>query len=169
MVHEVHPVRQCCILGSCQPGSCAMMSWGVSVLSILAGPHLRPMFLISMSWKEQKIYSKCFSLSLKWSNWLEQTNINKSMLNMQICGFFLFFFFRLFFSSALCFLVPHEQSLRWYRVEANWALRHFSEALTDLDYLCGLRPNWTEVRHVQSWQNRSCHISFAGILPIQSP
>ncbi|TWW55186.1 LON peptidase N-terminal domain and RING finger protein 1 [Takifugu flavidus] len=41
-------------------------------------------------------------------------------------------------------LVPHDQSLRLYRVEANWALRHFSDALTDLDYLCGLRPNWTE-------------------------
>lgn len=37
-----------------------------------------------------------------------------------------------------------------YRVEANWALRHFSEALSDLDYLCSLRPNWTEVRHVCS-------------------
>lgn len=50
------------------------------------------------------------------------------------------------FSSALFFSVPHDQSLRLYRVEANWELKHFSEALTDLDYLCGLRPNWTEVR-----------------------
>lgn len=49
-------------------------------------------------------------------------------------------------SSALFFSVPHDQSLRLYRVEANWGLRHFSDALTDLDYLCGLRPNWTEVR-----------------------
>lgn len=51
-----------------------------------------------------------------------------------------------FCSSALFFSVPHDQSLRLYRVEANWALRHFSDTLTDLDYLCGLRPNWTEVR-----------------------
>lgn len=54
----------------------------------------------------------------------------------------------LIYFSAFCFLVPHDQSLRLYRVEANWALRHFSDALADLDYLCGFRPNWTEVRHV---------------------
>ncbi|XP_010766689.1 LON peptidase N-terminal domain and RING finger protein 1 isoform X1 [Notothenia coriiceps] len=41
-------------------------------------------------------------------------------------------------------LVPHDQSLKVYRAEANWGLMHFSDALTDLDYLCCLRPNWTE-------------------------
>lgn len=40
-------------------------------------------------------------------------------------------------------LVPDDQSLRVYRAEANCGLMHFPEALTDLDYLCCLRPNWT--------------------------
>ncbi|XP_035505465.2 LON peptidase N-terminal domain and RING finger protein 1 [Scophthalmus maximus] len=40
--------------------------------------------------------------------------------------------------------VPDDQSLKLYRAEANWGLMRFSEALTDLDYLCCLRPNWTE-------------------------
>lgn len=43
-------------------------------------------------------------------------------------------------------LVPDDQSLKVYRAEANWAMMRFSDALTDLDYLCCLRPNWTEVR-----------------------
>ncbi|KAL7394980.1 hypothetical protein ABVT39_008145 [Epinephelus coioides] len=41
-------------------------------------------------------------------------------------------------------LVPDDQSLKLYRAEANWGLMRFSDALTDLDYLCCLRPNWTE-------------------------
>lgn len=56
--------------------------------------------------------------------------------------------------SLFCFLVgfffvclvPDDQSLKVYRAEANWAMMRFSDALTDLDYLCCLRPNWTEVR-----------------------
>ncbi|KAG7517917.1 LON peptidase N-terminal domain and RING finger protein 1-like [Solea senegalensis] len=40
--------------------------------------------------------------------------------------------------------VPDDQSLTLYRAEANCGLLHFSDALTDLDYLCCLRPNWTE-------------------------
>lgn len=43
-------------------------------------------------------------------------------------------------------LVPDDPSLKMYRAEANWAMMRFSDALTDLDYLCCLRPNWTEVR-----------------------
>uniref|UniRef100_A0A665U6B2 LON peptidase N-terminal domain and RING finger protein 1-like n=1 Tax=Echeneis naucrates TaxID=173247 RepID=A0A665U6B2_ECHNA len=41
-------------------------------------------------------------------------------------------------------LVPDDLSLKVYRAEAHWGLLHFSDALTDLDYLCCLRPNWTE-------------------------
>ncbi|KAF6738074.1 LON peptidase N-terminal domain and RING finger protein 1 [Oryzias melastigma] len=41
-------------------------------------------------------------------------------------------------------LAPDVQSFRLYRVEANWGLQRFSDALTDLDYLCCLHPNWTE-------------------------
>ncbi|XP_042349018.1 LON peptidase N-terminal domain and RING finger protein 1 [Plectropomus leopardus] len=41
-------------------------------------------------------------------------------------------------------LAPDDQSLKLYRAEANWGLMRFSDALTDLDYLCCLRPNWTE-------------------------
>ncbi|XP_030001057.1 LON peptidase N-terminal domain and RING finger protein 1 [Sphaeramia orbicularis] len=41
-------------------------------------------------------------------------------------------------------LDPDDLSLKVYRAEANLGLRRFSEALTDLDYLCCLRPNWTE-------------------------
>uniref|UniRef100_A0A3Q4B453 Uncharacterized protein n=1 Tax=Mola mola TaxID=94237 RepID=A0A3Q4B453_MOLML len=41
-------------------------------------------------------------------------------------------------------LVPDDHSLKLYRAEANWAMMHFSEALTDLDYLCCLRPDWIE-------------------------
>uniref|UniRef100_A0A3Q3FF10 LON peptidase N-terminal domain and ring finger 4 n=1 Tax=Labrus bergylta TaxID=56723 RepID=A0A3Q3FF10_9LABR len=40
--------------------------------------------------------------------------------------------------------VPDDQSLKVYRAEANRGLMCFSDALTDLDYLCCLRPNWTE-------------------------
>lgn len=43
-------------------------------------------------------------------------------------------------------LVPDDQSLKVFRAEANLGLRRFSDALTDLDYLCCLRPSWTEVR-----------------------
>uniref|UniRef100_A0A8C3AUL1 LON peptidase N-terminal domain and ring finger 4 n=1 Tax=Cyclopterus lumpus TaxID=8103 RepID=A0A8C3AUL1_CYCLU len=42
------------------------------------------------------------------------------------------------------YLVPNDQSLKLCRAEANWGLTRFSDALTDLDYLCCLRPNWTE-------------------------
>ncbi|KAK7922555.1 hypothetical protein WMY93_009457 [Mugilogobius chulae] len=41
-------------------------------------------------------------------------------------------------------LVPEDLSLKLYRAEANVGLLHLSDALTDLDYLCCLRPNWTE-------------------------
>lgn len=41
-------------------------------------------------------------------------------------------------------LDPNDLSFKVYRAEANLGLRRFSEALTDLDYLCCLRPNWTE-------------------------
>ncbi|KAM9850367.1 LON peptidase N-terminal domain and RING finger protein 1 [Aulostomus maculatus] len=40
--------------------------------------------------------------------------------------------------------VPNDQSLKLYRAEANCGLMRFSDALTDLDYLCCLRPIWTE-------------------------
>lgn len=42
---------------------------------------------------------------------------------------------------------PDDLSLKVYRAEANWAMMQYSDALTDLDYLCCLRPNWTEVRN----------------------
>lgn len=41
-------------------------------------------------------------------------------------------------------LVPADLSLRLYRAEANLGLMHLPDALTDLDYLSCLRPNWTE-------------------------
>lgn len=41
-------------------------------------------------------------------------------------------------------LVPGDLSLKLYRAEANLGLMHLPDALTDLDYLCCLRPNWTE-------------------------
>lgn len=41
-------------------------------------------------------------------------------------------------------LVPGDLSLKLYRAEANVGLMHLPDALTDLDYLCCLRPNWTE-------------------------
>ncbi|KAM9377825.1 LON peptidase N-terminal domain and RING finger protein 1 [Pholidichthys leucotaenia] len=41
-------------------------------------------------------------------------------------------------------LVPDDQSLKMFRAEANWGLLRFSEALTDLDYLCCLHPDWIE-------------------------
>ncbi|KAM4621258.1 LON peptidase N-terminal domain and RING finger protein 1 [Polymixia lowei] len=41
-------------------------------------------------------------------------------------------------------LAPDDLSLKLYRAEANMGLMCFSEALTDLDHLCCLRPNWTE-------------------------
>ncbi|XP_061581792.1 LON peptidase N-terminal domain and RING finger protein 1 [Cololabis saira] len=40
--------------------------------------------------------------------------------------------------------VPSDQSLKLYRAEANLGLLCFSDALTDLDYLCCLHPSWTE-------------------------
>ncbi|XP_061542228.1 LON peptidase N-terminal domain and RING finger protein 1 [Phycodurus eques] len=40
--------------------------------------------------------------------------------------------------------VPEDLSLKFYRAEANCGLLHFSDALADLDYLCCLRPKWTE-------------------------
>ncbi|XP_062249758.1 LON peptidase N-terminal domain and RING finger protein 1 [Platichthys flesus] len=39
---------------------------------------------------------------------------------------------------------PDDLSLKLYRAEAHCGLMHFSDALTDLDYLCCLRPNWAE-------------------------
>uniref|UniRef100_A0A8C6TIQ2 LON peptidase N-terminal domain and ring finger 1 n=1 Tax=Neogobius melanostomus TaxID=47308 RepID=A0A8C6TIQ2_9GOBI len=41
--------------------------------------------------------------------------------------------------------VPGDLSLKFYRAEANLGLMHLHDALTDLDYLCCLRPNWTEI------------------------
>ncbi|XP_071373790.1 LON peptidase N-terminal domain and RING finger protein 1 isoform X2 [Centroberyx affinis] len=41
-------------------------------------------------------------------------------------------------------IVPDDVSLKVYRAEAHLGLMRFSDALTDLDYLCCLRPNWTE-------------------------
>lgn len=84
-------------------------------------------------------------MSLKWSSWLDyrKKHLQVNAKHANLCLF-------IFLTSAFCFLVPHDQSLRLYRVEANLALRHFSDALADLDYLCGFRPNWTEVRHVCS-------------------
>lgn len=41
-------------------------------------------------------------------------------------------------------LAPGDLSLRLFRAEANLGLMHLPDALTDLDYLCCLRPNWTE-------------------------
>lgn len=41
-------------------------------------------------------------------------------------------------------LASGDLSLKLYRAEANLGLMHFPDALTDLDYLCCLRPNWTE-------------------------
>lgn len=57
-------------------------------------------------------------------------------------------FLLLSFCSCCCFasLVPDDQSLKVYRAEANFGMMRFSDALSDLDYLCRLRPNWTEVR-----------------------
>ncbi|TKS72599.1 LON peptidase N-terminal domain and RING finger protein 1 [Collichthys lucidus] len=40
-------------------------------------------------------------------------------------------------------MVPDDQSLKVYRAEANFGMMRFSDALSDLDYLCRLRPNWT--------------------------
>ncbi|XP_031442899.1 LON peptidase N-terminal domain and RING finger protein 1 isoform X1 [Clupea harengus] len=41
-------------------------------------------------------------------------------------------------------LAPNDVSLKVWRAEANMGLRHFSDALNDLDELCNVRPNWTE-------------------------
>uniref|UniRef100_A0A8C5DXD6 LON peptidase N-terminal domain and RING finger protein 1-like n=1 Tax=Gouania willdenowi TaxID=441366 RepID=A0A8C5DXD6_GOUWI len=41
-------------------------------------------------------------------------------------------------------LSSDDQSLKLYRAKANCGLRRFTDALTDLDILCCLRPNWTE-------------------------
>uniref|UniRef100_H2LUA9 LON peptidase N-terminal domain and ring finger 4 n=1 Tax=Oryzias latipes TaxID=8090 RepID=H2LUA9_ORYLA len=38
----------------------------------------------------------------------------------------------------------HVKTLRLFRVEANCGLQHFSDTLTDFDYLCCLHPKWTE-------------------------
>lgn len=59
-------------------------------------------------------------------------------------------FLTLCYLSFFASLVPDDQSLKVYRAEANWGLMRFSDALTDLDYLCCLRPNWTEVRDIFS-------------------
>lgn len=48
--------------------------------------------------------------------------------------------------TCVLFLAPDDLSMRFYRAEANRAMMHYSDALTDLDYLCRLRPNWMEVR-----------------------
>ncbi|XP_077466610.1 LON peptidase N-terminal domain and RING finger protein 1-like [Stigmatopora argus] len=40
--------------------------------------------------------------------------------------------------------VPEDPSLKLYRAEACCGLLLFSDALADLDYLCSLRPLWTE-------------------------
>ncbi|KAJ0002370.1 hypothetical protein NQD34_007519 [Periophthalmus magnuspinnatus] len=40
--------------------------------------------------------------------------------------------------------VPEDLSLKLFRAEANTGLLRLPDALTDLDYLCCLRPNWTE-------------------------
>uniref|UniRef100_A0A668AUQ9 LON peptidase N-terminal domain and ring finger 4 n=1 Tax=Myripristis murdjan TaxID=586833 RepID=A0A668AUQ9_9TELE len=41
-------------------------------------------------------------------------------------------------------IAPDDMSMKVYRTEANVGLMRFADALTDLDYLCCLRPNWTE-------------------------
>lgn len=75
------------------------------------------------------------------------------------CSLVFFFFFIemclfLTWIVPLCLLcvcsVPDDLSLKVYRVEANWAMMRFPDALTDIDYLCCLRPNWTEVRVAHS-------------------
>lgn len=42
-------------------------------------------------------------------------------------------------------IAPDDVSLKVWRAEANMGLRHFSDALHDLDEVCTIRPNWTEV------------------------
>ncbi|XP_036424897.1 LON peptidase N-terminal domain and RING finger protein 1 isoform X1 [Colossoma macropomum] len=39
---------------------------------------------------------------------------------------------------------PDDVSLKVWRAEASMGLRRFSDALRDLEDLCGARPNWTE-------------------------
>ncbi|XP_063046733.1 LON peptidase N-terminal domain and RING finger protein 1 isoform X2 [Engraulis encrasicolus] len=41
-------------------------------------------------------------------------------------------------------LAPDDVSLKVWHAEANLGLRRFSDALRDLDELCGARPSWTE-------------------------
>lgn len=41
---------------------------------------------------------------------------------------------------------PGDVSLKVWRAEASMGLRLFSDALRDLEDLCCVRPNWTEVR-----------------------
>ncbi|XP_051715984.1 LON peptidase N-terminal domain and RING finger protein 1 [Ctenopharyngodon idella] len=41
-------------------------------------------------------------------------------------------------------MAPDDVSLKVWRAEACMGLRRFSDALRDLDDLCGVRPNWTE-------------------------
>lgn len=43
---------------------------------------------------------------------------------------------------------PEDVSLKVWRAEACMGLRRFSDALRDLDDLCCVRPNWTEVRAI---------------------
>lgn len=43
-------------------------------------------------------------------------------------------------------IAPDDVSLKVWRAEACMGLRRFSDALRDLDDLCCVRPNWTEVR-----------------------
>lgn len=59
-------------------------------------------------------------------------------------------------------LVPDDQSLKVFRAEANLGLRRFSDALTDLDYLCCLRPSWTEVRTERSQPDAVCLCCLCG-------
>lgn len=42
-----------------------------------------------------------------------------------------------------------------YRAEANLGLTRFPDVLTDLDYLCCLRPDWTEVRETTAYSTVS--------------
>lgn len=64
--------------------------------------------------------------------------------------------------------VPDDLSLKVYRVEANWAMMRFPDALTDLDYLCCLRPNWTEVRDAHSHDMQHLELPLHSVqLPVE--
>lgn len=56
--------------------------------------------------------------------------------------------------------VPNDQSLKLYRAEANLGLLRFSDALMDLDYLCCLHPNWTEVSEGQVLDTLGCLLFY---------